>query len=93
MLSAGASLSGLAPPLWKRCGSTAKSYAIKCVPWILVSAGLLLALDWNKGAFTGPGDASRPILGDIMLGLPVGVLTMFLFNFVRFVHEDDAQAA
>ena len=79
------------PWFWERCGSTSKTYAKACLPWVLGAAAILLAVDGMKGNFAG--DFSRPVFGDLMLAFPVGVLAMFLLNFVRFVRLDKPDAA
>ncbi len=66
----------------------------KCLPWIVATGALLLGIDGAKGLFAAVGDdPSRLIFGDILLAIPLGVLAMFLFNFVRFVRQDQQAAA
>jgi len=80
------------PWLWKRCGGTAKSFTIKSIPWMVGAAVVLLGVDIALGNLRAE-DPSREIVNDLVLGIPAGILMMFFFYFVRFVHRDVKAAA
>jgi hypothetical protein len=65
---------------------------MKVLPWSVAAAVLLLGFDAAAGRF-GVDDPSRLIFNDIMLGIPVGLLAMFLLNFVRFARSEKATEA
>ncbi|MHC4959644.1 MAG: protein translocase subunit SecD [Planctomycetota bacterium] len=80
------------PWLWDKCGQSAKTLALKVLPWSVGAAVVLLGVDAASGRF-GVDDPSRLIFNDVMLGIPLGLLAMFLLNFVRFARQEKAAEA
>jgi len=79
------------PWLWERSGGSVKSLVRKSLPYIVVAAGLLIGAAYLHP--TGGGvahDWTVPVFNNLLLGIPVGVLAFFLWNFVVFVRTERA---
>ncbi len=76
------------PWLWEQSGSAVKPFLKRCIPWCVGTIVMLLAVDGIRGTLS-KADPSREILADILLAIPAGVLAMFLWNFVRFVRQEE----
>ncbi len=74
------------PWLWKQCGSNTRTFLMRCLPWCIGCAALLLLVDGLRGNLTG--DWSRTGFFDIVMAAPAGVLAYFLAQLVRFVNGD-----
>ncbi len=79
------------PWMWKRCGASLKGLLKRLALFAAASTALLLAIDFARGAFAGLSDLSRPIFNDVLLGLPVGLGLLFLFDFIPWLRLDDRQ--
>ncbi|MHC4669876.1 MAG: hypothetical protein ACYTFD_15895, partial [Planctomycetota bacterium] len=76
------------PWLWERYGGTFKGFARAALPYMVVAAVALFAISFLRGEFTFERDFSVPLFNSIALAVPVGVLALFLINFIRFVGLD-----
>jgi len=79
------------PWLWEECGEARKGFLKRCIPWCVAGAVALFAIDGLRGNLSKP-DPSVTVFNDILLAIPAGILAMFLWNFVRFVHAKDEMA-
>ncbi|MGQ0613834.1 MAG: protein translocase subunit SecD [Planctomycetaceae bacterium] len=79
------------PWMWQRCGASLKGLAKRLGIFAAASAAVLLGLDFARGAFTGLSDVSRPILNDLILGVPVGLGVLFLFDFIPWLRLEERQ--
>lgn len=77
------------PWLWERCGGTLKGLAKVAIPYMAVGAAAILAISYARGEFAFEGDFSVPVFNSIALGIPVGLLALFLVNFLRFVGREE----
>jgi SecD/SecF fusion protein len=80
------------PWLWERCGATLKGFAKVATPYMVVGAVAILGIAFLRGEFKFEGDFSVPVFNSIALGIPAGLLALFLVNFLRFVRREEPAA-
>ncbi|MHC4974459.1 MAG: protein translocase subunit SecF [Planctomycetota bacterium] len=80
------------PWLWESCGGTLKGLAKVAWPYMVVGAAAILGISYLRGEFVFEGDFSVPVFNSVALGIPVGLLALFLVNFLRFVGRDEPAA-
>jgi len=81
------------PWLWERCGANGKAFAKKALPYVVGAAIVLLVFDTMRGHISFARDSSVEIFNDILLAFPVGLMALFLWNFLRFTRSREPQAA
>jgi len=79
------------PWLWKQSGGTVGSFAKRVLPYAAGSFVILLALDALQGHLTG--DWSKIGFADFLLSIPMGMLLLFLLQFVKFTADEDGDTA
>jgi len=80
------------PWLWERCGGTITGFAKVAWPYMLVGAAALFGISYARGEVALEGDISVAIFNSLAMGIPVGLLVVFLVNFLRFVGRDEPDA-
>jgi len=77
------------PWLWEKYGGSVKSFSKKAGVYAAACAVLLLALDFAIGGVEG--DGSLAVFNNLMLGIPAGLMMLFIVNYLRWLRIDDVK--
>jgi preprotein translocase SecF subunit len=77
------------PWLWEKCGGSIKSFSKKAAVYAAACAVLLLVLDFAIGGVEG--DGSLAIFNNLMLGMPAGLMMLFIVNYLQWIRIDDVK--
>jgi len=77
------------PWMWRECGGTIRSFAIRTLVVAAAVAGGLLLLDGVRGNFQG--DFSLVVFYDLAMALPAALLGLFLWHFWRWLRVKDPE--